>query len=42
LNEKLASLIHGGGTLDYEEYFNRRMLGYSQDFVPKDANDTAK
>lgn len=33
LNEKLASLIHNGGTLDYEEYFNRRMLGYKAWFV---------
>ena len=32
LNEKLASLIHKGGTLDYEEYFNRRILGYAQSF----------
>lgn len=29
-NEKLASLIRSGGTVDYEEYFNRRMLGYAQ------------
>jgi len=33
LNEKLASLIHGGGTIDYEEYFNRRVLGYNKSFV---------
>lgn len=30
LNEKLAYLIHNGGTIDYEEYFNRRMLGYTR------------
>ncbi len=42
LNEKLASLIHDGGTLDYEEYFNRRMLGYEQDFVPKNPDDLAQ
>ena len=30
LNEKLSALIHNGGTIDYEEYFNRRILGYSQ------------
>jgi hypothetical protein len=30
LNEKLARIIHNGGTLDYEEYFNRRMLGYGK------------
>lgn len=30
LNEKLSSLIHNGGTIDYEEYFNRRMLGYTR------------
>ena len=29
-NEKLAALIRDGGTLDHEEYFNRRMLGYSR------------
>lgn len=28
LNEKLSSLIREGGTIDYEEYFNRRILGY--------------
>ena len=33
LNEKIASIIHTGGTLDYEEYFNRRVLGYGQDFI---------
>lgn len=32
LNEKLSSLINTGGTLDYEEYFNRRMLGYEKSF----------
>lgn len=32
LNEKLAYLIHNGGTLDYEEYFNRRMLKYDRSF----------
>ena len=42
LNEKLASFIHSGGTLDYEEYFNRRMLGYAQDFIPKDVSDVTK
>lgn len=30
LNEKLAALIHSGGTVDYEEYFNRRILGFSK------------
>lgn len=33
LNEKLSSLIHNGGTIDYEEYFNRRMLGYTRWFI---------
>lgn len=33
-NEKLASLIRGGGSIDYEEYFNRRMLGYDQEKRP--------
>lgn len=42
LNEKLASLIHAGGTLDYEEYFNRRMLGYAQAFVAVDPVDPSK
>lgn len=32
LNEKLSSLINTGGTIDYEEYFNRRMLGYEKSF----------
>jgi hypothetical protein len=32
-NEKLATLIRSGGTVDYEEYFNRRMLGYERGFV---------
>jgi len=32
LNEKLAYLIHNGGTVDYEEYFNRRILGYNRTF----------
>lgn len=30
LNEKLSSLIQDGGTIDYEEYFNRRVLGYDK------------
>lgn len=30
LNEKLSSLIREGGTIDYEEYFNRRILGYEK------------
>jgi hypothetical protein len=30
LNEKLWRLIQSGGTLDYEEYFNRRMLGFEK------------
>jgi len=30
-NEKLASLIRSGGSIDYEEYFNRRRLGYEQE-----------
>lgn len=30
LNEKLSSLIQDGGTIDYEEYFNRRILGYEK------------
>ncbi len=30
LNEKLSSLIREGGTIDYEEYFNRRILGYDK------------
>jgi prepilin-type N-terminal cleavage/methylation domain-containing protein len=30
LNEKLATLIRGGGTIDYEEYFNRRILKYER------------
>ncbi len=34
LNEKLSTLIHAGGTLDYEEYFNRRILGYTKSFTP--------
>ncbi len=34
LNEKLATLIHSGGTIDYEEYFNRRILGYAKSFSP--------
>lgn len=42
LNEKLASMIHTGGTLDYEEYFNRRMLGYARNFVPLDPADPTK
>lgn len=32
-NEKLAALIRTGGTIDYEEYFNRRQLGYAQSKV---------
>jgi len=35
LNEKLATLIHSGGTIDYEEYFNRRVLGYQKSFSPE-------
>ncbi len=35
LNEKLATLIHSGGTIDYEEYFNRRILGYNKSFSPE-------
>gem|GEM_PF-1337448 len=27
-------MIQSGGTLDYEEYFNRRMLGYDKLFTP--------
>lgn len=30
LNEKLAALIHSGGTVDYEEYYNRRVLGFAR------------
>lgn len=30
LNEKLSSLIRAWGTIDYEEYFNRRILGYEK------------
>jgi prepilin-type N-terminal cleavage/methylation domain-containing protein len=30
LNEKLSSLIREWGTIDYEEYFNRRILGYEK------------
>ncbi len=30
LNEKLAALIHSGGTVDYEEYYNRRVLGFTK------------
>ncbi|MBP6921482.1 type II secretion system protein [Candidatus Gracilibacteria bacterium] len=30
LNEKISSLIRDGGSLDYEEYFNRRILGYEK------------
>ncbi|MEI6711200.1 MAG: hypothetical protein WCK88_03020 [bacterium] len=26
----MAALIRAGGTIDYEEYFNRRMLGYGR------------
>jgi prepilin-type N-terminal cleavage/methylation domain-containing protein len=32
-NEKLTTLIREGGTIDYEEYFNRRMLGYARSMV---------
>ena len=32
LNEKLSSLIRDGGSIDYEEYFNRRILGYEKSF----------
>jgi prepilin-type N-terminal cleavage/methylation domain-containing protein len=35
LNEKLSTLIHSGGTIDYEEYFNRRILGYGKSFSPE-------
>jgi hypothetical protein len=35
LNEKIASLIHDGGTIDYEEYFNRRILGFEKSFTPE-------
>lgn len=34
LNEKLGTLIHSGGSIDYEEYFNRRILGYDKNFSP--------
>jgi hypothetical protein len=34
LNEKLATLIHSGWSVDYEEYFNRRVLGYDKNFSP--------
>lgn len=34
LNEKLATLIHSGWSIDYEEYFNRRVLGYAKSFSP--------
>lgn len=34
MNEKIAGLIRNGGTIDYEEYFNRRILGYAQSMVP--------
>jgi prepilin-type N-terminal cleavage/methylation domain-containing protein len=30
LNEKLAAIIHNGGTVDYEEYYNRRVLGFNK------------
>lgn len=33
VNEKLAALIREGGTIDYEEYFNRRMLGYGRSMI---------
>lgn len=29
----MAALIREGGSIDYEEYFNRRMLGYGRDMV---------
>lgn len=32
LNEKIVSLIHAWGTIDYEEYFNRRILGFEKSF----------
>ncbi len=34
LNEKLGTLIHSGWSVDYEEYFNRRILGYDKNFSP--------
>jgi prepilin-type N-terminal cleavage/methylation domain-containing protein len=36
LNEKLSILIHNGWTIDYEEYFNRRILGYNKSFNPEE------
>lgn len=30
ISEKIGHLIRSGGTIDYEEYFNRRILGYDQ------------
>ena len=33
INEKMSTLIRDGGTIDYEEYFNRRMLGYDSAWI---------
>ena len=30
ISEKIATIIKDGGTIDYEEYFNRRALGYER------------
>lgn len=29
----MAAFIRDGGTIDYEEYFNRRMMGYDRTMV---------